>query len=126
MSMLCSSSRREFTCDQPLLLISLDYRWRANLGLIRILAELAPRVSLPQQIPTLIEFDLDVFQSYLIVVGQFTFAVEMLLLVNKTLDLFQDGLIGCRFSHVNHLADSSELFSVSLSGFGLMPAPNCL
>src|SRR6478735_2954846 len=102
MFMVCSPPRCELRCEPPLLFISFDDGWRANLGLLRILAELAPRVSLPQQIPTLIEFDLDVFQSYLIVVGQFTFAVEMLLLVNKTLDLFQDGLIGCRFSHVNH------------------------
>src|SRR4029078_10887775 len=103
MSMMCSPPRCEFRCDPPLLLISLDNRWRANLGLIRILAQLAPRVTLPQQIPTLIEFDLDGFQSYLIVVGQFRLAVEMLLLVNKTFDLLQDGVIGRRFSHVTHL-----------------------
>src|SRR5436309_12355795 len=30
----------------------------------------------------------------------------MLLLVNKTFDLLQDGVIGRRFSHIYHLADS--------------------
>jgi hypothetical protein len=70
-------------------LVSLDDGGRAHLGLIRILAELAPRVSLPQQIPTLIEFDLDGFQPYLIVIGQFALPVQMLLLVNKTFDLLQ-------------------------------------
>src|ERR1700704_2011757 len=91
----------------PLLLVPLDDGGRAHLGLIRILAELAPRVPLPQQIPTLIEFDLDGFQPYLIVIGQCALPVEMLLLVNKTVDLLQDGVIGRRFSHINHLADSS-------------------
>src|SRR5882762_7376347 len=89
-----------------LLLVPLDDGGRAHLGLIRILAELAPRVSLPQQIPTLIEFDLDGFQPYLIVIGQFALPVEMLLLMNKTFDLLQDGVIGRRFSHISHLPDS--------------------
>src|SRR5258705_6089340 len=89
-----------------LLLVPLDDRGRTHLGLIRILAELAPCVSLPQQIPTLIEFDLDGFQAHLIVIGQVALPVEMLLLVNKTFDLLQDGVIGCRLSHINHLGDS--------------------
>src|SRR5467141_1882008 len=90
----------------PLLLVPLDDGGRTHLGLIRILAELAPRVPLPQQIPTLIELDFDGLQPYLIVIGQFALPVEMLLLVNKTFNLLQDGVIGRRFSHVNHLADS--------------------
>src|SRR5882672_6869246 len=89
-----------------LLLVPLDDGGRTHLGLIRILAELAPRVPLPQEIPTLIELDLDGLQPYLIVIGQFALPVEMLLLVNKTFDLLQDGMIGRRFTHVNHLADS--------------------
>jgi hypothetical protein len=53
------------------------------------------------------------------VIGQFALPVEMLLLVNKTFDLLQDGVIGRRFSHINHLTDFvSESFSGSLSGFG--------
>jgi hypothetical protein len=91
--------------DHQLLLVPLDDGGRAHLGLIRILAELAPRVPLPQEIPTLIELDLDGFQPYLIVIGQFALPVKMLLLVNKTFDLLQDGMIGRRFSHINHLAD---------------------
>jgi hypothetical protein len=93
-----------------LLLVSLDDGGRAHLGLIRILAELAPRVSLPEQIPTLIKFDLDGFQPYLIVIGECVLPVEMLLLVNETFDLLQDGVIGRRFSHINHLADSPLIF----------------
>src|SRR3981081_2698189 len=89
-----------------LLLVPLDDGGRTHLGLIRILAELAPRVPLPQQIPTLIELDFDGLQPYLIVIGQVALPVELLLLVNKPLDLLQDGVIGRRFSHVNHLADS--------------------
>src|SRR6476661_8424401 len=93
----CKCSRDSPT---PLLFVSFDDGGRAHLGLIRILAELAPRVSLPQQIPTLIEFDLDGFQPYLIVIGQFALPIEMLLLVNKTFDLLQDGVIRRRSSHI--------------------------
>src|SRR4029077_5117863 len=94
---------------------------RSHLGLIRILAELPPGVSLPQQIPTLIEFDLDGFQPYLIVIGEFALPVEMLLLVNKAFDLLQDGVIGRRFSHVNHLTDSPLSISPGLM-LGLTPS----
>src|SRR5713101_1058483 len=106
MFMMRSPQRCECGAIHPLLLVPLDDGGRAHLGLIRILAELAPRVSLPQHIPTLIELDLDGFQPYSIVIGQFALPVEMLLLVNKTFDLLQDEVIGRRFSHVNHLADS--------------------
>src|SRR2546425_11847506 len=88
--------------NHRLLLLTLDDRGRTPLGLIRILAELASRFPLAQQIPALIELDLDGLQPYLIVIGQFGLSVEMLLLVNKTFDLLQDGMIGRRFSHVNH------------------------
>src|SRR5882762_9116597 len=94
-----------------LLLVPLDDGGRTHLGLIRILAELAPRFPLPQQIPTLIELDLDGFQPYLIVIGQFALPVKMLFLVNKTFDLLQDGVIGRRFSHVNHLAHARREYS---------------
>src|SRR6266852_2911896 len=103
MFMMCSLNAAAI---HQLLLVPLDDGRRTHLGLIRILAELAPRVPLPQQIPTLIELDLDGFQPYLIVTGQFAFPVEMLLLVNKTFDLLQDGVLGGRFSHINPLADS--------------------
>src|SRR6266849_5824331 len=106
MFMTCSPHAANAAANHRLLLVPLDDRGRTHLGLIRILAELAPRVSLPQQIPTLIEFDLDGFQPYLIVIGQVALPVEMLLLVNKTLDLVQDGVISCRIGHINHLGDS--------------------
>jgi hypothetical protein len=107
---LILSAKPIVAATHPLLLVPLDDGGRAHLGHIRILAELAPRVSLPQQIPALIEFDLDGFQPYLIVIGQFALPVKMLLLVNQAFDLLQDGVIGRRFSHVNHLADSPLLF----------------
>src|SRR3984893_8254028 len=103
-----SPQRCKCSAIHQLLLVPLDDRRRTYLGLIRILAELAPRFPLAQQIPTLIELDLDAFQPYLIVIGQFAPPVEMLLLVNKTFDLPQDGVIGRRFSHVNHLAHASR------------------
>ena len=46
---------------RQLLLVPLDDRGRTHLGVIRILAELATRFPLTQQIPTLIELDLDGF-----------------------------------------------------------------
>src|SRR5258706_10760402 len=69
MFMMCSNAANAAAIHQ-LLFVPLDDGGRAHLGLIRILAELAPRVSLPQQIPTLIEFDPDGFQPHLIVIGQ--------------------------------------------------------
>src|SRR4029079_15181362 len=112
MFMICSRNAANAAAIQQLLLVPLDDGGRSHLGLIRILAELAPRVSLPQPIPHLIEVDLDGFQAYSIVAGQFVLPVEMLLLVNETFDLLQDGVIGRRFSHINHLADvASEYFS---------------
>jgi hypothetical protein len=57
--MRCSPHAANAAAIHLLLLVPLDDGGRAHLGLIRILAELAPRVSLPQQIPTLIKFDLD-------------------------------------------------------------------
>src|SRR3979411_173070 len=85
-----------------LLLVPLDDGGRTHLGLIGILAELAPRVSLPQQIPTLIELDLDGFQPYLIVIGQCALPVEMLVLVNKTFDHTQARRVGCPGATVMH------------------------
>src|SRR6266699_4956729 len=113
MFMMCSPQAANAAAIHQLLLVPFDDRGRTRLGVIRILAELATRVPLPQQIPTLIELDLDGFQPYLIVIGQCALPVEMLLLVNKTFDLLQDGMIGRRFSHINHLADSP----LSISGF---------
>src|SRR6267378_3667244 len=103
---LANPSGQSFFEVEEALLVGLDDGGRTHLGLIRILAELAPCVPLPQQIPTLIELDLDGIQPYLIVIGQCALPIEMLLLVNKTFDLLQDGVIGRRFSHINHLADS--------------------
>src|SRR5467141_5133895 len=100
MFMIVPHNAANGAASHQLLLVPLDDRGRTHLGLIRILAELAPRVSLPQQIPTLIEFDLDGFQPYLIVIGQVALPVEMLLLVNKTFDLLQDGVILRRVSHI--------------------------
>src|SRR5712691_1916765 len=108
MFMTCSPHAANAAANHRLLLVPLDDRRRTHLGLIRILAELTPRVPLPQQIPTLIELDFDGLQPYLIVIGQFALPVEMLLLVNKTFDLLQDGVIGRRFSHVNHLLTPSS------------------
>jgi hypothetical protein len=110
MFMMCSPHAANAAAIHPLLLIPLDHGGRARLGLVRILAELAPRVSLPQQIPALIEFDLNGPQPNLIVIGQFALPVKMLLLVNQTFDLLQDGVIGRRFSHINHLADAPLIF----------------
>jgi hypothetical protein len=73
-----------------LLLISLDDRRRAHLGLVRILAELAPCVPLEQEIPALIELDPNLFEPHLIVVHQLRLPVEMLLFVHKAFDLPED------------------------------------
>src|SRR4029079_3605398 len=100
MFMMCSRNAAKAAAIHQLLLVPLDDGGRAHLGLIRILAELAPRVAAPQQNPPLIEVDLDGFQPYSIVAGQFVLPVEMLLLVNETFDLLQTGEIGQRLNTI--------------------------
>ncbi len=73
-----------------LLLIPLDDRRRTHLGLVRILAELAPGVPLAQEIPALIELVFGVFERHLIVIGQPALLVTMLLLMHETFDLPED------------------------------------
>jgi hypothetical protein len=78
------------TIPLELLLISLDDRRRTHLGLVWILAELAPCIPLAEQIPALIELDPNLIEPHLIVVRQLRVPVKALLLVHKTFDFPQD------------------------------------
>src|ERR1700730_11420637 len=114
-----SPQRCKCSAIHQLLLVPLDDRGRTYLGLIRILAELAPRFPLAQQIPTLIELDLDGFQPYLIVIGQFALPVEMF--APREQDLRSSSRWSDRSSIQPCPSPRSGVsgnFSVSLSGSG--------
>jgi hypothetical protein len=81
---------RPIGAGRVLLLVSLDDRRRTHLGLVRILAKLAPCVPLAQKIPALIELDLDLLEPHLIVIRQLALPVQVLLLMHKAFDLLQD------------------------------------
>jgi hypothetical protein len=61
--------RRHLGGFVSLLLVALDDGRGTDLCGVWILAELAAGSPLPQQIPALIELDLDLFQTHLIVIG---------------------------------------------------------
>jgi hypothetical protein len=75
---------------QGLLLVPLDNRRGPHLRVVRILAELAPRTPLTQEIPALIELDLNLFEPDLIVIRQLTLPVKVLLFVHEAFDLPED------------------------------------
>jgi hypothetical protein len=63
MFMKCYPQRCESSSDPPTTACTARRRGRTHFGLIRILAELAPRFSLAQQIPALIKLALDGLQT---------------------------------------------------------------
>ena len=76
--------------DHALLLVPLDDRCRSDLRTIRILARVTACIALPQQIPALVQFNFDLLETHLIVIGQFVLSVQTLLLVHESLDLREE------------------------------------
>jgi len=76
--------------NQALLLVPLDDRRRSDLRPIRILAKPAACVVLAEQIPALVQFNFDLLETHLIVIGQFVLSLQTLLLVHQSLDLRED------------------------------------
>jgi hypothetical protein len=72
-----------------------------NLGIAdtcgaRVITSLAERTTLPEQIPTLIETDLDRFEPTVLAVAQAAFGaalIELMLLGNQLLDAIVDSLV---------------------------------
>src|SRR5262245_36489233 len=83
-----------------LLLVALDDVLRADVGLVGILAELAQRPTLAQQVPALVELDLDRVQSVLIGVRQHFLAVERVLLLHERFDVMANRQVNLFLVHV--------------------------
>jgi hypothetical protein len=75
-------------------LVLLDYSGAADFGFVRVLAELAFGPALAEQVPVLVEGNVDGFQPGLFIVAEGALFVEMVLLVGEVLDVLDYGLIG--------------------------------
>jgi hypothetical protein len=75
------------------LLIILDDLRRANLRIVRITPDVAKGTSLAQEVPTLIQFDLDLHQPLTISCGVCPLLVQSVFLFDKALNMIEDRLI---------------------------------
>ena len=84
---------------KPLLLIILDDLRRANLCVVRVEPDIAKGTSLAQEVPALIQFDLDLREPLTIGLGKFPLLVQSLFLCDKALNIIEDRLIPDLFLH---------------------------
>jgi hypothetical protein len=81
------------TPSQSLLLIILDNLWRANFCVVRVKPDLTEGTTLAQEVPTLIEFDLDLREPLPIGFGVCPFLVQSMFLFDEALNIIEDRLI---------------------------------
>ena len=79
--------------EESLLLIILDDLRRTNLRILGIEPDIAKGTSLAQEIPALIQFDLDFRETLTIGLGNFPTLVQSLFLCDKALNIIEDRLI---------------------------------
>jgi len=79
--------------EESLLLIILDDLRRANLRVLRVEPDIAKGTSLAQEVPALIQFDLDLREPLTIGLGKFSMLVQSLFLCDKALNIIEDRLI---------------------------------
>ena len=75
-----------------MLVILDDLRW-ADLRFVGIKADIAKSASLAQQVPALIQFDMDSLEAFPIGFGKSPLSVQSVLLCNKALNIIEDLLI---------------------------------
>jgi hypothetical protein len=78
---------------ESLLLIILDDLRRANLRVLRVKPDIAKGTSLAQEIPALIQFDLDLREPFTIGVRELPLVVQSVFLCDKALNIIEDRLI---------------------------------
>jgi hypothetical protein len=78
---------------QSLLLIILDHLRRANFRFVRIKPDVAKGTSLAQEVPALIQFDLDLQEPITIGFGVCPLLVQSVFLFDKVLNMIEDRLI---------------------------------
>lgn len=71
---------RALAGEESLLLIILDDLWRANLRVVRVKPDIAKGTSLAQEVPALIQFDLDFLEPLKIGFGEFPLLVQSVFL----------------------------------------------
>jgi hypothetical protein len=76
-----------------LLFVALDDLRVPDLRAIGVLSELAPRPPLPQEIPALVELDLERLMALVILGRMVALAVESMLLVDEVLNTMQNALV---------------------------------
>lgn len=85
--------------DRPLLLVVLDDVGRTDAGLLWILAEFPEGSALAQEVPALIQLDLDGFEPLVLGIGQGLLAMELMLFLDEVFDVFAHGLIEVGVGH---------------------------
>ena len=78
---------------ESLLLIILDDLRRANLRVLRVKPDIAKGTSLAQEVPALIQFDLDLREPLTIALGKLPLVVQSVFLCDKALNIIEDRLI---------------------------------
>jgi hypothetical protein len=107
--------------DQSLLLIILDDLRRANLRVVRVTPDVAKSTSLAQEVPTLIQFDLDLREPLTISCGVCLLVVQSVLLFDEALNMIEDRLIFDLILHESLLPRGCDR---ERSGFDVTPTLN--
>lgn len=84
---------------QSLLLIILDDLRRANFRFVRIKPDVAKGTSLAQEVPALIQFDLDLHEPITIGLVECRLLVQSVFLCDKVLNMIEDRLISDLILH---------------------------
>src|SRR4051794_33953121 len=84
----CAAVRRP-----PLLLVALDGLGVADVGLLGVLSELPPGPALAQEVPTLVELDLERLIALMVLGRAVGPLVELVLFVDEVLDVVKDALV---------------------------------
>ena len=87
------TNSRPLGAEESLLLIILDDLWRANLRIVRVKPDVTKSASLAQEIPALIQFDLDLREPLTIDLRKCPLLVQSVFLCGQVLNVFEDGLI---------------------------------
>ena len=86
-------SYRSLAAAESLLLIILDDLRRANFRFVRVKPDVAKGTSLAQEVPALIQFDLDLYKPLTISFGVRPLLVQSVFLCDKALNMIEDRLI---------------------------------
>jgi hypothetical protein len=103
--------------EESLLLIILDDLRRANLRVVWVKPDITKGTSLAQEVPALVQFDLDLREPPTIGLGKFPLLMQSLLLCDKALNIIEDRLIPDLILH-------GSLLSRGQAGFYVTPNRN--